>query len=60
VVRGVHGTLQDSLYKVFRHRVLPHAADALARLNGMDHIQEKLLENVADWLDSIRVWSGKL
>src|SRR5215212_6759578 len=39
VVGGVHGALQDALDEISLHRILPHAADALARLYGMDHIQ---------------------
>src|SRR5215218_8991814 len=40
VVGGMYSALQDALYEVFGHRVLPHASDALASLYGIDHIQE--------------------
>src|SRR5919107_3622551 len=40
VVGGMHGALQDALYKVLRHGVLAYAPYALARLYGLDHIQE--------------------
>src|ERR687889_1204753 len=42
VVWGVHGALEDAPDDVFGHGVLPDAADALARLYGVDHIQRSL------------------